>query len=51
MLHFLYLWAPVILCAVVAVLLSRLKVEKANKELLEKKHMTEDDVEVVYGNV
>ena len=35
----------------VAVLLSRLKVEKANKELLEEKHMTEDDVEVVYGNV
>ena len=51
MLHFLYLWAPVIICAVVAVLLSQLKVEKANKELLEKKHMTEDDVEVVYGNV
>lgn len=51
MLHFLYLWAPVILCAVVAVLLARLKVEKANKELLEIKHMTEDNVEVVYGNV
>ena len=32
MLHFLYLWAPVIICAVVAVLLSQLKVEKANKE-------------------
>ena len=51
MLHFLYLWAPVILCAVVAVLLSRLKVEKANKELLEEKHMTEDELDVVYGNV
>ena len=51
MLHFLYLWAPVIICVVVAVLLSRLKVEKANKELLEEKHMTEDDVDTVYGNV
>ena len=51
MLHFLYLWAPVIICAVVAVLLSRLKVEKANKELLEEKHMTEDDVDTVYGNL
>ena len=51
MLHFLYLWAPVIICVVVAVLISRLKVEKANKELLEEKHMTEDDVDTVYGNV
>ena len=51
MLHFLYLWAPVIICAVVTVLLSQLKVEKANKKLLDEKHMTEDDVEVVYGNV
>ena len=51
MLNFLYLWAPAILCAGVMLLLSRLKVEKANAELLEEKHMTEDDVEVVYGNI
>ena len=51
MLNFLYLWAPAILCGGVMLLLSRLKVEKANAELLKKKHMTEDDVEVVYGNV
>lgn len=35
MLQFLYLWAPAILCGVVMLLLSRLKVEKANKELME----------------
>ncbi len=34
MLQFLYLWAPTILCFMVMLLLSRLKVEKANKELL-----------------
>ena len=51
MLNFLYLWAPAILCVGVMFLLSRLKVEKANAELLKEKHMTEDDVEVVYGNV
>lgn len=34
MLQFLYLWAPTILCFIVMLLLSRLKVEKANKELL-----------------
>lgn len=37
MLQFLYLWAPAILCGIVMLLLSRLKVEKANKELLESK--------------
>ena len=51
MLNFLYLWAPAILCAGVMFLLSRLKVEKANAELLQEKHMTEDAVEVVYGNI
>ena len=51
MLHFLYLWAPAILCVAVAVLLTFLKVEKANKDLLAVKHMTEDDLDVVYGNV
>ena len=51
MLHFLYLWAPAILCVAVAVLLTFLKVEKANKDLLATKHMTEDDLDVVYGNV
>ncbi len=34
MLRFLYLWAPTILCGIVMLLLSRLKVEKANKELM-----------------
>lgn len=37
MLKFLYLWAPMILCFIVMLLLSRLKVEKANKKLLEAK--------------
>jgi len=37
MLKFLYLWAPMILCAAVTILLSFLKVEKANKLLIEKK--------------
>lgn len=41
MLQFLYLWAPAILCFVVMLLLSRLKVEKANKELMDKKHINE----------
>ena len=34
MLRFLYLWATTILCGIVMLLLSRLKVEKANKELM-----------------
>lgn len=34
MLRFLYLWAPTVLCGIVMLLLSRLKVEKANKELM-----------------
>ena len=34
MLQLLYLWAPTILCGIVMLLLSRLKVEKANKELM-----------------
>ncbi|MBQ8759525.1 MAG: MFS transporter, partial [Clostridia bacterium] len=37
MLRFLYLWTPAILCFIVMFLLSFLKVEKANKELLENK--------------
>ena len=51
MLQFLYLWAPVIICAAIMFLLTQLKVEKANAEILAEKHMTEDDVEPVYGNV
>ena len=35
MLNFLYLWAPMILCLGVTILLSFLKVEKANKVLAE----------------
>ena len=34
MLHFMYLWAPAILCVLVAVLLLFLRVEKANEKLL-----------------
>ena len=41
MLQFLYLWAPAILCAIVALLLSQLKVEKANKELTMKENANE----------
>lgn len=36
MLNFLYLWAPMILCVIVTLLLSRLKVERANKLLTDK---------------
>lgn len=49
MLQFLYLWAPAILCFIVMLLLSRLKVEKANKRLMEEKRI--EEVETVYGNV
>ncbi len=49
MLQFLYLWAPAIICGIVALLLSQLKVEKANKALMKKKHITELDT--VYGNI
>ena len=51
MLHFLYLWAPVIICVVVMFLLSRLKVEKANAKILEERNMTENDIDIGYGNV
>ena len=39
MLQFLYLWAPTILCAVVMILLSFLRVEKANAKLIKDKSM------------
>ena len=51
MLQFLYLWAPIIICAVVMFLLSRLKVEKANADILAERNMTNDDVDTVYGNI
>ena len=51
MLQFLYLWAPAILCGIVMLLLSRLKVEKANSELLKEKNLAENDIDVGYGNV
>ena len=35
MLNFLYLWAPIIICGAVFLLISLLKVEKANKKLLD----------------
>ena len=50
-LHFLYLWAPIILCVIVMFLLSRLKVEKANAQLLKTQDMTKEDIPTVYGNV
>ena len=50
-LQFLYLWAPIIICGVILFLISRLKVEQANAQLLRVKNMTEDDVDTVYGNV
>ena len=49
MLQFLYLWAPAILCLIVMVLLSFLKVERANKLLMEKNNITE--TETVYGSI
>lgn len=49
MLQFLYLWAPTILCGIVAVLLYFLKVEKANKKLLSQRD--DKTVEEVYGNI
>ncbi len=49
MLKFLYLWAPAILCFIVMILLFFLKVEKANKLIMEKKHITE--TATVYGNI
>lgn len=49
MLHFLYLWAPIIICAVVMLLLSRLKVEKANKKIMEEKNI--EKTRTVYGNI
>ena len=51
MLQFLYLWAPIIICAAVMFLLSRLKVEKANADILAERNMTNDDVDTVYGNI
>ena len=51
MLNFLYLWAPIIICGVILFLISRLKVEQANAQLLRAKNMTENDVDTVYGNV
>ncbi len=49
MLQFLYLWAPAILCFVVMILLSRLRVEKANKELMKEKNI--ENTKTVYGNI
>ena len=49
MLQFLYLWAPIIICALVLGLLYFLKVEKANKKLLDAKE--DKNVPEVYGGV
>lgn len=49
MLHFLYLWAPIIICVAVFCLISLLKVEKANEKLLESREGK--TVPDVYGNV
>ena len=49
MLQFLYLWAPIIICGLVFVLLYFLKVEKANKKILDARESK--DVPEVYGGV
>ena len=49
MLQFLYLWAPIIICALVLGLLYFLKVEKANKKLLDARE--DKNVPEVYGGV
>ena len=41
-LQFLYLWIPIIICVVVMFLLSCLKVEKANAQLIKAQNMNED---------
>ena len=49
MLQFLYLWAPIIICGAVFLLISLLRVEKANKKLLDARE--DKTVPDVYGNV
>ena len=49
MLQFLYLWMPAMLCGVVMILLSFLKVEKANEKLIAERD--DKTVEEVYGNI
>ena len=49
MLQFLYLWAPIIICALVLGLLYFLKVEKENKKLLDARE--DKNVPEVYGGV
>ena len=49
MLHFLYLWAPIIVCVAIFFLISLLKVENANEKLLEARE--DKTVPDVYGNV
>ena len=49
MLQFLYLWMPAILCGVVMILLSFLRVEKANEKLIAERN--DKTVEEVYGNI
>ena len=49
MLHFLYLWAPIILCGAIFLLISLLRVENANSKLLEARE--DKTVPDVYGNV
>ena len=49
MLQFLYLWAPIIICGAVFLLISLLRVEKANKKLLDARE--DKTIPDVYGNV
>ena len=49
MLNFLYLWAPIIICGAVFLLISLLRVEKANEKLLSERE--DKTVPDVYGNV
>ena len=49
MLNFLYLWAPIIICGAAFLLISLLRVEKANEKLLSERE--DKTVPDVYGNV
>lgn len=49
MLHFLYLWAPAILCGAVMLLLSLMKVERVNRHLRAQRHVS--SVEPPYGSL
>lgn len=41
MLHIMYLWVPFAICVIITFIMSRMNVERANRELLQKKEMEE----------